>query len=52
MYTEKGVPIKFVIFRKKPGTVELDPVRWVMPGAFARLRMGGESQDRSEAEEE
>ena len=43
MYTEKGVPIKFVIVRKKPGTVDLDPVRWVMPGAFARLREDGEA---------
>ena len=42
MYTAKGVPIKFVIFRKLPGEVELDPVRWVMPGAFAALRMAGE----------
>ena len=38
MYTAQGVPIKFAIFAKKPGNVELDPVRWVMPGAFARLR--------------
>ena len=50
MYTEKGVPIKFVIFRKKPGTVELDPVRWVMPGAFARLRESGDAEDEANAE--
>ena len=50
MYTEKGVPIKFVIFRKKPGKVELDPVRWVMPGAFARLRKDGDAQGDSHAE--
>lgn len=37
-FTALGVPIKFVIVGKKPGPVELDPVRWVMPGAFARLR--------------
>lgn len=43
MYTEQGVPIKFAIFRKKPGVVELDPVRWVMPGAFAALREGDET---------
>ena len=43
MYTEKGVPIKFVIFKKMPGEVELDPVRWVMPGAFARLREEAEA---------
>ena len=39
-FTDLGVPIKFAIFRKKPGPVTLDPVRWVMPGAFARLREG------------
>ena len=50
MYTEKGVPIKFVIFRKKPGKVEIDPVRWVMPGAFARLRKDGDAQGDSHAE--
>ena len=37
-FTGMGVPIKFVIVRKVPGEVKLDPVRWVMPGAFARLR--------------
>ncbi|MGN0996766.1 MAG: tRNA (guanosine(46)-N7)-methyltransferase TrmB [Candidatus Ventricola sp.] len=42
MYTERGVPIKFVIVRKRPGKVELDPVRWVMPGAFAALRQAQE----------
>ena len=51
MYTAKGVPIKFVIFRKKPGEVELDPVRWVMPGAFARLREGAEAACETLAEE-
>lgn len=44
MYTAKGVPIKFVIFRKLPGPVEIDPVRWVMPGAFAKLREDAEEQ--------
>ena len=48
MYTEKGVPIKFVIFRKKPGEVTLDPVRWVMPGAFAKLREDSESPGEEE----
>ena len=52
MYTEKGVPIKFVIFRKKPGEVTLDPVRWMMPGAFAKLREGEKPEGGSEAEEE
>lgn len=37
-FTGLGVPIKFVIFKKMPGEVEIDPVRWVMPGAFAKLR--------------
>ena len=37
-FTELGVPIKFAIYRKKPGSVEIDPVRFVMPGAFAELR--------------
>ena len=46
-FTSLGVPIKFVIFRKKPGEVELDPVRWVMPGAFAKLR-----EDAQDAEDE
>lgn len=50
MYTEKGVPIKFGIFAKKPGRVELDPVRWVMPGAFAGLRADGGAQDGTEEE--
>ena len=43
-----GVPIKFVIMRKKPGPVELDPVRWVMPGAFARLREGAREEEDTE----
>ena len=43
-FTALGVPIKFVIFRKKPGPVTLDPVRWVMPGAFAKLREGVPAQ--------
>ena len=42
-FTALGVPIKFARFAKKPGKVELDPVRWVMPGAFARLREAAES---------
>lgn len=28
MYSEKGIPIHFGIFRKLPGNVEIDPVRW------------------------
>lgn len=52
MYTEKGVPIKFVIFKKMPGEVDLDPVRWVMPGAFAKLREEAEAQDECEENEE
>lgn len=44
-FTALGVPIKFVIFRKKPGPVTLDPVRWVMPGAFAKLREGVPAQE-------
>ena len=44
-FTAQGVPIKFVIMRMEPGPVELDPVRWVMPGAFARLRLGQDAQD-------
>ena len=47
-FTALGVPIKFVIMRKKPGPVELDPVRWVMPGAFARLREGAQAEDTEE----
>ncbi len=43
-FSSLGVPIKFVIFRKKSGPVEIDPVRWVMPGAFARLR-NAEAED-------
>ena len=47
-FTALGVPIKFVIMRKKPGPVELDPVRWVMPGAFARLREGAQAEEDTE----
>ena len=47
-FTALGVPIKFVIMRKKPGPVELDPVRWVMPGAFARLREGAREEEDTE----
>ena len=47
-FTALGVPIKFVIMRKKPGPVELNPVRWVMPGAFARLREGAQAEDTEE----
>ncbi len=45
MYTAQGIAIKFVIVRKKPGVVELDPVRFVMPGAFARLRIEAEERE-------
>lgn len=54
-FTALGVPIKFVIMRKKPGPVEIDPVRWVMPGAFAKLRLAGgkrEAQQERAGEEE
>ena len=47
-FTALGVPIKSVIMRKKPGPVELDPVRWVMPGAFARLREGAREEENTE----
>ena len=47
-FTALGVPIKFVIMRKKTGPVELDPVRWVMPGAFARLREGAREEEDTE----
>ena len=47
-FTALGMPIKFVIMRKKPGPVELDPVRWVMPGAFARLREGAQEKENTE----
>lgn len=42
-FTALGVPIKFIIARKMPGKIEIDPVRWVMPGAFAQLREDAES---------
>ncbi len=45
MYMEKGVPIKFVIMRKLPGKIDLDPVRFVMPGAFAKLRKEAEERE-------
>ena len=45
-FTALGVPIKFVIVRKKPGPVELDPVRFVMPGAFAKLRREAEEAEQ------
>ena len=44
-FTALGVPIKFARFAKKPGRVDLDPVRWVMPGAFARLREDAEDEE-------
>ena len=47
-FTALGVPIKFARFAKKPGRVEIDPVRWVMPGAFARLRQQQESEEETE----
>ena len=51
-FMQLGVPIKFVIFRKLPGEVELDPVRWVMPGAFAKLRLEDEEEEAAEDAED
>ena len=51
-FTGLGVPIKFVIFKKVPGEVDLDPVRWVMPGAFAKLREDAEAQEDGAQDEE
>lgn len=45
MYMERGVPIKLAVVRKEPGEVALDPVRFTMPGAFARLREAGGDED-------
>ena len=36
--------------RKEPGPVELDPVRWVMPGGFARRGLGKDAQDAAQDE--
>ena len=44
-FTALGVPIKFARFAKKPGKVDIDPVRWVMPGAFAKLREDGDTEE-------
>lgn len=35
-YTSLGVPIKFGIFRKEPGPVDIDPVRWIRPAKTIR----------------
>jgi len=51
-FTELGVPIKFVVFKKMPGEIEIDPVRWVMPGAFAKLREDAEQSGDEESDEE
>lgn len=50
-FTAQGMPIKFVIVRKKPGPVHIDPVRFVMPGAFARLRQGDGAGEEPSSEE-
>ena len=50
-FTELGVPIKFVIFEKLPGPVTIDEVRYVMPGAFAKLRRGAQGEDEDTQEE-
>ena len=45
-FTALGVPIKFARFAKKPGPGGHSiPVRWVMPGAFARLREADEADE-------
>ena len=49
-FTELGVPIKFVIFEKMAGPVEIDEVRYVMPGAFAKLRRAAEGIEDTEDE--
>ena len=51
-FMDLGVPIKLAIVRKRPGPVEIDPVRFVMPGAFAKLRRAaeGEAQDDERGE--
>jgi len=51
-YTRLGIPIKFGIFRKKPGTPEFDPTRYrLTPGVRAetlrRLREAYENQSAS-----
>ena len=43
-FTALGVPIKFARFAKKPGRVELDPVRWVMPGRVRPPARSGRSR--------
>ncbi len=50
-FTELGVPIKFVIFEKMPGPVEIDEVRYVMPGAFAKLRRAAEGIEDTQDED-
>ena len=44
-FTALGVTIKFARFAKKPGKVDIDPVRWVMPGALAKLREDGDTEE-------
>lgn len=50
-FSDMGVPIKFAIFKKRPGPVTIDPVRFVMPGAFARLRREQEAAEQKAAEQ-
>ncbi|HIU16313.1 MAG TPA: tRNA (guanosine(46)-N7)-methyltransferase TrmB [Candidatus Ventricola intestinavium] len=51
-FTALGVPIKFAVFRKMPGPIQIDPVRFVMPGAFARLRQAQGGGEKMQPQEE
>lgn len=44
-FTALGIPIKFVIVRKGESPAEPDPVRFAMPGAFAKLRREAEMRE-------
>lgn len=44
-FAAQGVPIKFAVVRKMPGPVEIDAVRFTMPGAFAKLRRQAEEEE-------
>lgn len=49
-FVSQGVPIKLAIVYKRPGKIEIDPVRFVMPGAFKRLRGEDGAQDTQDDE--